>query len=91
MLATVLAKMGMVLITVAQLPVIDPLGEVLYHMADEEDIFTITLKKETRRPYLSTSAIELTTPARVALGQRSLELLTVLVVNQNSLSDAEWI
>ena len=26
--------------------VIDPLGEVLYHMADEEDIFTITLEKE---------------------------------------------
>ena len=26
--------------------VIDPLGEVLYHMADEEDIFTITLQKE---------------------------------------------
>ncbi len=26
--------------------VIDPLGEVLYHMADEEDIFTISLEKE---------------------------------------------
>ncbi len=26
--------------------VIDPLGEVLYHMADEPDIFTITLQKE---------------------------------------------
>jgi omega-amidase len=26
--------------------VIDPLGEVLYHMADEEDIFTINLQKE---------------------------------------------
>lgn len=26
--------------------VIDPLGQVLYHMADEEDIFTITLQKE---------------------------------------------
>ena len=26
--------------------VIDPLGEVLYHKADEEDIFTITLDKE---------------------------------------------
>ena len=25
---------------------IDPLGEVLYHMADEEDIFTITLEKD---------------------------------------------
>lgn len=27
--------------------IISPLGEVLYHMADEEDIFTITLDKET--------------------------------------------
>lgn len=27
--------------------VIDPLGEVLYHLADEEDVFTITLQKET--------------------------------------------
>ncbi len=26
--------------------VIDPLGEVLYHMADEEDTFTITLQKD---------------------------------------------
>ena len=26
--------------------IIDPLGEVLYHKKDEEDIFTITLKKE---------------------------------------------
>lgn len=26
--------------------VIDPLGEVLYHMPDDEDIFTITLQKE---------------------------------------------
>ncbi len=26
--------------------VIDPMGEVLYHMADEEDIFTITLQQE---------------------------------------------
>ncbi len=26
--------------------VIDPLGEVLYHMADEEDIFTVTLQKD---------------------------------------------
>ena len=26
--------------------IIDPLGEVLYHMADDEDIFTITLEKE---------------------------------------------
>ena len=26
--------------------IISPLGEVLYHMADEEDVFTITLQKE---------------------------------------------
>lgn len=26
--------------------VIDPLGEVLYHMADEEDVFTISLQRE---------------------------------------------
>jgi omega-amidase len=26
--------------------VVDPLGEVLYHKADEEDLFTITIKKE---------------------------------------------
>lgn len=26
--------------------VIDPLGQVLYHMADEEDVFTITLQKD---------------------------------------------
>ncbi len=26
--------------------VIDPLGQILYHMADEEDVFTITLQKE---------------------------------------------
>ncbi|MDB5202249.1 MAG: aliphatic amidase AmiE [Ferruginibacter sp.] len=26
--------------------IVDPLGEVLYHMADDEDIFTITLQKE---------------------------------------------
>jgi predicted amidohydrolase len=38
--------------------VIDPLGEVLYHMADEEDVFTITLLKEkleevrTKLPFL---------------------------------------
>ena len=38
--------------------VIDPLGEVLYHMSDEEDIFTITLQKErldevrTKFPFL---------------------------------------
>jgi predicted amidohydrolase len=29
--------------------VIDPMGEVLYHLADEEDIFTITLEKEKLR------------------------------------------
>lgn len=27
--------------------VVDPLGEVLYHVADDEDIFTITLEKES--------------------------------------------
>lgn len=38
--------------------VIDPLGEVLYHMAHEEDVFTITLEKEkldevrTKFPFL---------------------------------------
>jgi omega-amidase len=38
--------------------IIDPLGEVLYHMADEEDIFTITLQRErlnevrTKFPFL---------------------------------------
>ncbi len=38
--------------------VIDPLGEVLYHMADEEDVFTITLQKDwleevrTKLPFL---------------------------------------
>ncbi len=26
--------------------IIDPLGQVLYHMADDEDVFTITLQKE---------------------------------------------
>jgi len=26
--------------------IIDPMGQVLYHMADEEDVFTITLQKE---------------------------------------------
>lgn len=39
--------------------VIDPLGQVLYHMADEEDVNTITLSKEkltevrTRFPFLN--------------------------------------
>ena len=39
--------------------IIDPLGEVLYHMADDEDIHTITLKKEkleeirTKFPFLN--------------------------------------
>ena len=43
-----------------------------------------------RRPYLRmTERDHPETPARSALGQRSLELPTVLVVNQNSLSDAE--
>jgi len=38
--------------------VIDPLGEVLYHRADDEDVFTITLEKErlnevrTKYPFL---------------------------------------
>lgn len=27
--------------------VIDPMGEILYHKADEEDVFTITLQKQT--------------------------------------------
>ncbi len=27
--------------------IIDPLGEILYHQADKEDVFTITLEKET--------------------------------------------
>ncbi len=44
----------------------------------------------TRRPYLTmTERDHPATPARTALGQRSLELPTVLMVNQNSLSDAE--
>ena len=39
--------------------VIDPMGQVLYHMAEEEDINTITLSKEkleevrTRFPFLN--------------------------------------
>jgi C-terminal processing protease CtpA/Prc len=44
----------------------------------------------TRRPYLTmTDRGGPPGPARTALGQRSLELPTVLVVNQHSLSDAE--
>ncbi len=44
----------------------------------------------TRRPYLTmTSRDQAPSPARSQLGQRSLELPTVLVVNQDSLSDAE--
>jgi tricorn protease len=44
----------------------------------------------TRRPYLNmTSRDTPTADARTALGQRSLERPTVLVVNQHSLSDAE--
>ena len=43
-----------------------------------------------RRGYLTMTPRGLgPTPARTALGQRSLELPTVLVTNQNSLSDAE--
>ncbi|HUB77951.1 MAG TPA: S41 family peptidase [Bryobacteraceae bacterium] len=44
----------------------------------------------TRRPYLTmTDRNGPAAPARTALGQRSLELPTILVVNQHSLSDAE--
>jgi tricorn protease len=44
----------------------------------------------TRRGYLQfTNRGSITTPARIALGQRSLERPTVLVTNQHSLSDAE--
>ena len=44
----------------------------------------------TRKPYLTmTPRDHPSSPARTMLGQRSLELPTVLVVNQNSLSDAE--
>ena len=44
----------------------------------------------TRRPYLTmTFRGGLASPARTVLGQRSLELPTILVVNQHSLSDAE--
>jgi C-terminal processing protease CtpA/Prc len=44
----------------------------------------------SRRPYLTmTPRDRPSSPARSMLGQRSLELPTVLVVNQNSLSDAE--
>jgi tricorn protease len=44
----------------------------------------------TRAPYLTMQVRGLTTaPARTLLGQRSLELPTVLVTNQHSLSDAE--
>jgi tricorn protease len=43
-----------------------------------------------RRPYLNMAPRGLpTAPARSVLGQRSLELPTVLVTNQHSLSDAE--
>jgi C-terminal processing protease CtpA/Prc/Tol biopolymer transport system component len=43
-----------------------------------------------RRHYLNmTPRGETTAPARAALGQRALELPTILVVNQHSLSDAE--
>jgi tricorn protease len=44
----------------------------------------------SRRPYLTmTSRDGPAGPARTMLGQRSLELPTILVVNQHSLSDAE--
>ncbi len=44
----------------------------------------------SRRPYLTmTQRGGPASPARTALGQRSLELPTILVVNQHSLSDAE--
>jgi tricorn protease len=44
----------------------------------------------TRRPYLTmTNRNGPAAPARTALGQRSLELPTILVINQHSLSDAE--
>lgn len=44
----------------------------------------------TRRGYLQfTNRGSITTPARITLGQRSLERPTVLVTNQHSLSDAE--
>jgi C-terminal processing protease CtpA/Prc len=43
-----------------------------------------------RRPYLTMQTRgSVATPARPALGQRALELPTVLVTNQHSLSDAE--
>jgi Tol biopolymer transport system component/C-terminal processing protease CtpA/Prc len=44
-----------------------------------------------RRPYLNMTfrGFEDAAPARSVLGQRSLELPTILVVNQHSLSDAE--
>ena len=43
-----------------------------------------------RRPYLTMTPRDLpATPARTQLGQRSLELPTILVTDQNSLSDAE--
>src|ERR1700733_2606640 len=44
----------------------------------------------SRRPYLTmTGRAAPTGPARTELGQRALELPTVLVTNQHSLSDAE--
>ena len=44
----------------------------------------------SRRPYLQmTQRNRQPTPARPTLGQRALELPTVLVINQHSLSDAE--
>lgn len=44
----------------------------------------------TRKPYLTMTGRGLTpAPARPALGQRALEVPTILVTNQHSLSDAE--
>lgn len=43
-----------------------------------------------RRPYMTMQTRDFpAAPARVALGQRSLEAPTILVINQHSLSDAE--
>lgn len=44
----------------------------------------------TRKPYLTMTGREMpSAPARTQLGQRTLELPTILVTNQHSLSDAE--
>jgi tricorn protease len=50
----------------------------------------IALDVLARRPYLTMTGRDAPpAPARTQLGQRSLELPTILVVNQHSLSDAE--